>query len=324
MFGSQSSFYTFSLSLKNTMENCPFCDAEVSEELIRFGGACPTCFNAIPGEEAPTDPGVVTGRIALHQGASSKKSGSNPVPVILAAMLIVAFSLFFFVKVGPDTDQSIIDTMAESVASTQDSIRAENTTLIAETEAEAEVEAEAEALAEAELLAEESRLAEEAANLAAEAAISAAAEAQAEAAYSQSQSTAYVDRAPEVSVVGFITDEESNDSFRDPASYIGRGEPEVVTGSSAIRRAIRGVISDNGGAAEFCYTQQNDRDLGGTWSVSFVVNENGSTGDIAVTGQGVSHDGLERCLRGKVHRWVFPAIAETTPYSKDYNFSPAL
>ncbi len=39
------------------MAECPFCQAEVDENLTIFGGTCPICFGEIPGEEAPTDPG---------------------------------------------------------------------------------------------------------------------------------------------------------------------------------------------------------------------------------------------------------------------------
>jgi hypothetical protein len=37
---------------------CPFCGSNVTEDLVTYGGTCPKCFAEIPGEEAPTDPGV--------------------------------------------------------------------------------------------------------------------------------------------------------------------------------------------------------------------------------------------------------------------------
>lgn len=39
------------------LTHCPFCKGKVDEDLVRFGGPCPHCFNAIPGEEAATNPG---------------------------------------------------------------------------------------------------------------------------------------------------------------------------------------------------------------------------------------------------------------------------
>jgi hypothetical protein len=294
------------------MENCPFCDAEVSEELIRFGGACPTCFNAIPGEEAPTDPGLTTDPGVSQQDGSSEKLGSNLVPAVLVAMLFVAFALFLFGNMDSETEVGLMESVEDRTADVSGvEAREENNRAVAESQALA-------AVAEAERLVEEARVIEEAAQVeVTRVAASAAAVAASEAAEPQE---VYVDRAPDV---GFITEASPDDSYRDPATYIARNEPDVVTGASAIRRAIRGVISDNSGAADFCYSQQNDRDLGGTWSISFVVNEDGTTGEINVAAQDLSHEGLERCLRGKITRWLFPAIAEATPYSKDYNFTPA-
>ena len=37
---------------------CPFCKGAVSADTLRFGGNCPHCMLEIPGEEAPTDPGL--------------------------------------------------------------------------------------------------------------------------------------------------------------------------------------------------------------------------------------------------------------------------
>lgn len=39
------------------MAQCPFCKGPVNEDLLRFGGNCPSCLILIPGEEAATDPG---------------------------------------------------------------------------------------------------------------------------------------------------------------------------------------------------------------------------------------------------------------------------
>jgi hypothetical protein len=308
----QKSTLTLSLVF-NTMENCPFCDAEVSEELIRFGGACPTCFNAIPGEEAPTDPGLTTDPEVVQQGGSSQKLGSNLVPAVLAAMLFVAFALFLFGNMESESEVGLMESAEDRTADVSAvEAREENNRAVAESQALAAAD-------ETERLAEEARVIEEAAQVETTRAAEAA-EAAVAASEATEQQEVYVDRVPSV---GFITEASPDDSYRDPATYIARNEPDVVTGASAIRRAIRGVISDNSGAADFCYSQQNDRDLGGTWSVSFVVNEDGSTSEINVAAQDLSHEGLERCLRGKITRWLFPAIAEATPYSKDYNFTPA-
>ena len=226
--------------------------------------------------------------------------------------MFVAFALFLFGSMESEPEVGLMDSVEERAADVSAvAAREENSRAVAENEA-------LEAVAEAERLVEEARVIEGAAQV--EATRIAAAMAAVAASQASEPQEVYVDRAPDV---GFITEASPDDSYRDPATYIARNEPDLVTGASAIRRAIRGVISDNSGAADFCYSQQNDRDLGGTWSVSFVVNEDGSTGEINVSAQDLPHEGLERCLRGKITRWLFPAISESTPYSKDYNFTPA-
>ncbi len=40
------------------MAECPFCQSSITEEMALYGGHCPSCLIQIPGEEAPTDPGV--------------------------------------------------------------------------------------------------------------------------------------------------------------------------------------------------------------------------------------------------------------------------
>src|SRR5436190_1750948 len=39
------------------MPACPFCKSQVRADLLKYGGHCPKCMIAIPGEETPTDPG---------------------------------------------------------------------------------------------------------------------------------------------------------------------------------------------------------------------------------------------------------------------------
>jgi hypothetical protein len=50
--------YSASTALGEVLGECPFCGSSVSEDLVTYGGTCPKCFAEIPGEEAPTDPGI--------------------------------------------------------------------------------------------------------------------------------------------------------------------------------------------------------------------------------------------------------------------------
>ncbi len=37
---------------------CPFCKGTISKDLERYGGNCPHCLLEVPGDDAPTDPGL--------------------------------------------------------------------------------------------------------------------------------------------------------------------------------------------------------------------------------------------------------------------------
>lgn len=43
---------------KSAAPACPYCKGTITPELLRAGGNCPHCMLEIPGEEAPTDPGL--------------------------------------------------------------------------------------------------------------------------------------------------------------------------------------------------------------------------------------------------------------------------
>ena len=73
------------------MSSCPFCQGEIADDLERFGGPCPHCFNEIPGEEAATDPGVAAQAAEKQaQQLQAKKRGVRTVLLGGAALLLLA------------------------------------------------------------------------------------------------------------------------------------------------------------------------------------------------------------------------------------------
>lgn len=44
---------------QNAVASCPFCKGAISSDLVKFGGNCAHCLLEIPGEDAPTDPGLI-------------------------------------------------------------------------------------------------------------------------------------------------------------------------------------------------------------------------------------------------------------------------
>jgi outer membrane biosynthesis protein TonB len=72
------------------MGECPFCSAEISEDLVLYGGACPGCLIDIPGEEAPTDPGETTSTEGISAQTVAQNSKDLPTrTLVLAGVLCV-------------------------------------------------------------------------------------------------------------------------------------------------------------------------------------------------------------------------------------------
>lgn len=91
------------------MESCPFCGAEVPEQLIVYGGSCPSCFGEIPGEEAATDPGTDVMEAENAKMVAQAKRRSF-VPLLLLLLLGTGVAAFVaFLAVQPEPELPIMD-----------------------------------------------------------------------------------------------------------------------------------------------------------------------------------------------------------------------
>lgn len=99
------------------MEHCPFCNTTVDEDLIRFGGTCPSCYGEIPGEEAATDPGEVV-KAALVQADEARVRRRMLVPALVTlVVLLFASSLVCFLALRTATTATeLVDELADVTA----------------------------------------------------------------------------------------------------------------------------------------------------------------------------------------------------------------
>ena len=69
---------------------CPFCKGAISSDLERYGGSCPHCLLEIPGDDAPTDPGLAARQKQQEEEekAAIERSKRNRL-VMLAASFVV-------------------------------------------------------------------------------------------------------------------------------------------------------------------------------------------------------------------------------------------
>lgn len=284
------------------MITCPFCSTEIDDGLSRFGGNCPHCFNVIPGEEAPTDPGVAAAPVVA---ASSEAAGGSK--------MILVFGFLAFVAVGAavgigrkDSAESEEQAQGEMALQIEENRKAEEEERLAVVAADEEQAAEEKAAAEAAALEEK-----EAAEVAARERARAAALSKA--------------RASEPSVVSTPSD---NSAELAVASAPIRTSPtrEVASGiletPAEINRAIRNSLRRYKGQLEQCYNIELNENEGlkGRWEVSFTVETTGKTSSVSVRGITGSHADLEACMLKNVKRWSFPRIAGAIPYVKEYAF----
>ena len=67
------------------MGACPFCKGEVDDDVLTFGGRCPSCLIEIPGDEAPTDPGA---EARAAQEAAEAAAQKPRVGIIVGALVV--------------------------------------------------------------------------------------------------------------------------------------------------------------------------------------------------------------------------------------------
>jgi hypothetical protein len=286
------------------MTTCPFCSAEIDDGLSRFGGNCPHCFNVIPGEEAPTDPGISPSPAVT--GAVDSPSGGK-------TMLVFGFLAFLAIGaaigLGGKESEVVADTESAQVALEKQARVAEDARLLAlnlENQAAAEDAAAEEAEAKAEEEAAEAR-----ARARAQAAQAAAAE---------TPDRATVDT-PQDSVV------ETSSQIADVTGPLSTGPTRDVASGvlqtpAEINRAVRKSLRRYKGQLEQCYNIELnvDETLKGRWLVSFTVEPTGQTSGVSVKPITRPHPDLEVCMAKNVKRWSFPRIAEAYPYVKEYAF----
>lgn len=70
---------------------CPFCKGPISTDLERHGGACPHCLLEVPGDDAPTDPGLElrNKQKAAAMAAAAAKAKRNRAMVALGGVLSI-------------------------------------------------------------------------------------------------------------------------------------------------------------------------------------------------------------------------------------------
>ncbi len=295
------------------MESCPFCKSEISEELLRFGGNCPHCFHHIPGEEAPTDPGVEPAEAV----PSEPQRGSR---------LWVSLALVALVGVGA----WIALSLPRGGAPVQVSAPGEDDFYMVPLDALAETSMVPSSSDQGAAAGSKASRSAASARSSGSASSSARREARREkAGASRRQKVTPAAVAPPLPDPGrgpAIVDVSSAAGPDTRVIPVRRATKDAVLRDQAqIASMVRTVLASYRGQLEHCYNQRLKQDarLRGTWKVSFVLRTDGRTEDVSVRAvSGRSDPELEACMARKVEAWRFRPIAVPQAFEKTYRFQP--
>ncbi|MFT5682252.1 MAG: hypothetical protein ACI8RZ_003170 [Myxococcota bacterium] len=270
---------------------CPFCNVEVNEELLLYGGSCPHCLLEIPGEEAPTDPGengtVDPPEVVAH--AAKKKQRTS---LIVAALvgLLGAVGVAAYLSQPPVEEYaempeiSINRDLSGHINLPVEDDPGDNGTTLGNNDVTNRNGS------------------------------------------GTASGTPSVTRPPvggQVTASATETPREAKPAGLDDLIGMSAGvDPnaglpgaQVLTSDSEIQEMVSRNIGFKLPQIEGCYNTRlkEQEDLAGTWQASWKITKAGATTGVSVRGRGVSDSTLESCIKAKIQKWSFQKINRDYP-----------
>ncbi len=301
------------------MPTCPFCQNTISEELDRFGGSCPSCFNEVPGEEAATDPGI---QETTGQAAPDEKKGGGLGPMLGLVVLLLGGGAFYALGPGaaPPEQPQVTGPDDEADFYSIDLDELETTSVIP-TVAGREVAPPTGQAAKAGPSGGSSG--------ATTSSGSGTRSGSGSASLGGGSSPPPSEQAPaetsEERKPATTAEKSSGSSASAGVSVRRRSSGGVALSEPAeIAAMVRDAMSRYSDQFGQCHTKKlnQDESFGGTWELSLVVNTDGSASRIRVTPKDdtVSDPEFEGCMVSKVEKWRFKTTTEAMAFKKRYTF----
>lgn len=310
------------------MAECPFCQAEIDENLTILGGTCPICFGEIPGEEAPTDPGE---EVRAQQEAQDRRGlwirrvvllGSVAAVTCMGIAVVAAFIFW------PEQPLPVIDF--------DDAEFYQPVELVAYVEPPEEEPAETDEQGGSSQGKAAKTSLEQLASFSAE-----------------SVGSGDID----VSNMGSAVDVRSSQSS---GTRSGTGDQDIgdlqatmtggdiglgggvelggvdvgvrrnfqkgvrLTDDEAIIKHLRLVMKHEIPKLTRCYetSLKAEPDLQGRWRLDFTVGREGEVIDVDIKGRDTSHAEFENCMADKIRAWQFQPLKADQPVGKTVTFRP--
>ena len=292
---------------------CPFCKGKVDDELTRFGGACPHCFNDIPGDEAATDPGVqAQAAEAEAKRVEEKKHTTRNAGIVLLLLVLAGVSTALYYKQHTEReaekaeilsfeeeDMFVVD-VGELEKAEQDRIAAE------QADAEAAAKAARAAAARASTGGTASTV-EEYGNASR---------------YDAGDAGEKTEDGLKQASVGTTGGGGLTMSLGGPSTDINR-KGIVLSDPGQIQDMAKSALARYGGQLKQCYESRlkEDETIRGAWTVIFTIQPNGTTSGVSIQPRNKADQVLETCMENKVKGWTFTEItAPFGPIGKTYRF----
>jgi len=273
------------------MADCPFCHKDISEDLSRFGGACPKCLINIPGEETATDPGVDTG---FHRRAA-QKSRTPLIAGVVVVLVCMGAGGTWWMRSTP-TVSRILRKGADPIP------------LSAHEDQPYETEPQVDVVSEE-------------ATTSYSASRSSSSRVSTPGPEKQADQGAIVPPS-EKSVAGLGAAPE--DVFSTiSAAPIARGPKGIVLSDPGqIEAMIRRVLDRAGKQFKQCYEQRirTAPSLRGAWRVDLTVTKEGSASAVQIVPMAVRDSGMESCMRSHTGDLNFQQLEEPIAVSRTFRF----
>jgi hypothetical protein len=287
---------------------CPFCKGAVPADTLRFGGNCPHCMLEIPGEEAPTDPGIQARQRKEQEDKAQQAKKQRKNRFLGGLSLLVLFALGGAGVWAYQTQQEALtyemDEYYETPLSELQHAPVPQVAVVGGPEAgtvdngtgrpTGRKPPEVQPIGTGN---------PDAGTGPRRPTFQAGADAQAPTVATTSGSG-----------VGDVGAGQIKVSFV--------GSDKVLTDNDEIIAMAKAVINASSPQLQTCYNQRLKavEGLKGAWEVAFTIGKDGSAKRVAVTGVNGSDPELESCMNRQVSAWKFQKIVKDQPIKKTYRF----
>lgn len=298
--------------------SCPFCKGNISADLIQFGGNCPHCLLEIPGEEAPTDPGLVARNKLAAEAALKAKSARSKNLVVTSVVLL------FLGAIGGAAFWQMQQEKAARTYEMPDELYMPSLQEAAPPVVEATPEApktkdkrRPSGTANAGTAANGSVTTDELPPLPPSAGVAAAAPTTGSSGPKRASGSAST---ADASVTIATATNLSLSADATPAMKASSSGP--LSDETEIFNMIKQTMSRYNLQIQSCYNSRLKQipDLAGGWKLSFNVQKDGTTRSVHVEEVNTKDAALEACMVKTVTSWKFAAIAYEQPVTKTIRF----